>query len=261
MVRCITSHENPPVELLTWINQSSVTDVEHSTPCTKFLKCSLGIAKFCAAAQVLFDSTERDEQWVLNLLQLVKEGIAIESECEQWSDSTFKKCVQWSYKTCSPRSIGSKISRRYPPHIYYDTYVAWTWNFFRACRTRLHEVLLHCITCIQSHPLAWSLSPDTEITAKGSRFVIAEMIFNVCCSTYFCLGQIDSEGDPRTERPMPHWGYQAFWPFYVAMVSAEDGSESKTWLRDSLEYITNSMGIELGGMLARRQNMHPWDIR
>lgn len=60
---------------------------------------------------------------------------------------------------------------------------------------------------------------------------------------------------------MPHWGYQTFWPFYVGMVSAEDGNESKAWLHDSLEYITNSMGIEMEGMLAKRQNMHPWDIR
>jgi hypothetical protein len=243
MIKCISSNETPPEELLTWIDESSSTDIERSGPCAQFFRCSWGIAKFYAAAQALFDSTERDEQWILNLLQLAKGGIAAENKCEQWSDSTFKESVQWSYKTCRPRFIEAKISQKYPPHFYYDTYVSWTWNFFRACRIRLHEVLLHCIACIQSHPLAQSLSLDPEITGKESRSVIAEMVFDICCSTYFCLGQIDSKGEPRTRRPMPHWVYQTFWPFYVGMVSAEDGSKSKAWLRDSLEYITNSMGI------------------
>ncbi|RFU26910.1 hypothetical protein B7463_g9420, partial [Scytalidium lignicola] len=261
MIKCISSHTNPREELLLWIDQSRSQDVDRSGPCVQFLKCSWGIAKFCATAQVLFDSTKRDEQWVLNLLQLVKGGIAIEKACEEWSDSTLRESAEWSYKACRLRFIGAKISQKYPPYFYHDTYVAWTWNYFRACRIRLHEVLLHCITLIQSHPRVQSLSLDPKITSKESRSIIAEMVFDICCSTYFCVGQINSEGEPRTQRPMPHWGYQALWPFYVAMISAEEGSESKAWFQDKLEYITKSMGIELAGMLAKMQNTDPWDIR
>lgn len=200
-------------------------------------------------------------QWVLHTLQVIKKGIAIEKECQEWSGSTFRDSIQWSYKTCSPRFIEIETSYKYPAHLYHDRYVSWAWNHFRACRMRLHELLLHCITCIQPHLHAQGLSLDPEADGKESRSIIAEMISDVCCSTYFCLGKIDSDGAPRTQRPIPHWGYLCFWPFYVAMVSAKDGSESKAWLRESLECITKSMGIGIGEVLARREIVDPWDIR
>jgi hypothetical protein len=96
---------------------------------------------------------------------------------------------------------------------------------------------------------------------KESRAIIAEMVFDICCSTNFCLGLIDSKGEPRTQRAMPRWGYHALWPFYIALVSAKEWSEEKARLRENLEYINDSMGIEMGRMLARRENTDPWDIR
>jgi hypothetical protein len=216
------------------------------------------VAKFCNAAQALFDVPlcSQDLAYVLSLLKIAKFGIDIENRCGDWSDETLKKPV-WGYKVCRVE----EGRRKYPPHIYYDTYIAFVWNFFRACRIRLHEVLLRCITLIHSSHLSPSLCIDPEITGKESKDVIKEMIFDICCSAYFCLGQIDENGDRRDSKPMPHLGYQTLWPFYVAMVSANEADGRKEWLKVKLEIIERAMGIKLAGMLARRENTEAWDIR
>jgi hypothetical protein len=258
-------HIKPLPEVPPCIDLSNIKKSGRPNPASTFRKCSWPVAHFCASAQLLFDSTVQDEQWLLSLLRLVKEGIAIEKKCEAWSDSTcaFSESSGWRYKTCRPRSAAEDQKYPFTSPLYHDTYVAFVWNNFRATRLRLHKVLLRCITLILSHLIAQSLPLhlELEITRKESRAVVAEMVFDVCCSPDFCVGQIDSRGEVRRERPMPHWGYQAFWPLYVAMVSAETGSESERWLRGELEFIRGEMGIECAGMLTRREKRELWDIR
>lgn len=153
------------------------------------------------------------------------------------------------------------VAQKYPLHFYHDICVAFDWNTFRTARLRHHEVLLHCITLIRAHPSNQSLCLDPEITRKESMSVIADMVVDVCSSISFCLGEIDSNGEPNTKIATPIHGYLAMWPLYIALVSAEDGSETKAWLRAKLEYISDSMGIQLARRLARRERVDPWDIR
>ena len=124
-------------------------------------------------------------------------------------------------------------------------------------------MLLHCISLIQFHPYGQTLSFDFENTQRQSASVIKEMISNICASIPFIFGTINSAGkvvkNPR--QPKPAVGHFSLYPLYLAMVSSEDGSETQSWLRGRLDYISNSMGIKLAGLLAHREKKDPWDVR
>lgn len=67
----------------------------------------------------------------------------------------------------------------------------------------LHEVLLYCVSLIELHPLTGATSYIEE-TRIQSRMIISEMVSGICASTDFCLGDINSVGDPApTEYRMP----------------------------------------------------------
>lgn len=95
-----------------------------------------------------------------------------------------------------------------------------------------------------------------------STSIIKEMISNIRASIPFCFGTIDSAGKVvKNPKPQPIVGYFTLFPLYLAMVSAEDGSETEAWLRGKLEYVSGAMGITLATQLAHRGKKDPWDIR
>lgn len=235
-----------------WLKLSDMTD-----PASQLMHCLSDTARFCSSAQLLFDSSSMDKQWPLSLVQLVKEGISIEKAYRSWRDSISDI---WNYKSCV---LPVTVVHSYLPHVYHDVYVAFTWNTFRSARIRLHEVLLHCIKLIRSHPTTERPYLDLQIAQKESISTVAEMVIEICSSMPFCLGEVDSNMQLSFKRPMPLYGYLALWPLYIAIVSASarQGSETEAWLRGKLEYIRASMGIELARRLAIRGKVCPWDIR
>jgi hypothetical protein len=135
-------------------------------------------------------------------------------------------------------------------------------NRNRSFRIHIHEILLHCISLIQYHPYGQTLSFDFENTRRQSASVIKEMISNICASISFCFGTINSAGKVvKNPKPIPAVGHFTLYPLYLAMVSSEDGSETQSWLREKLDYISDAMGIKLAGLLARREKKDPWDVR
>jgi hypothetical protein len=247
MAKCITCHTRPPDETERWLELAKWNDPTHDLSVTIFHHARLG-----AEVQALFDDTKQNEWWVIELLKIVKKSIQIDQGYQAWEDSV---TGIWRYKETRSSSGPSQ-------HIYHDIMIAAIWNRNRGFRIHLHEVLLRCCTLIQSHPYGQTLPFYFESTRSKSTSIIKEMIANIIASMPFCLGNIDSKGnvvDPA--KPLPVAGYFAMFPLYLAMVSVEEGSETQSWLRGKLHYISDALGVRLAGNLARREKKDPWDIR
>lgn len=250
MSKYVTSHIYPPQETERWLE---ITKEKHPTYDLTVL--ILQTACRCADAQLLFDATTRNEWWVIGLLKIVKEAIRIDEGIQDYEDLT---SGAWRYKEI--RTIAEPNQNRY--QIFSDVIVGAFWNRNRSLRIHLHEVLLRCITLIQSHPYGQTLSFDFEGTRNQSVAFIKEMVSHICAAMPFCLGIIDSTGKvPKDSRPSPIGGYFSVLPLYIAMVSAEDGSENQAWIQGKLDFISNAMGIRLATLLAHREKKDPWDIR
>jgi hypothetical protein len=233
-------------------------------PGLQLQKTNLRTARLCYAAQELFDSMSQDGSWMVKMLEVMKEAILIDLKYQEWNESVpatwryreVRRAGNDSYENNSPDMRSSTISR----HVYPDLHVAFVSNNYRAARIHLHEIVIRCATLIEAHPLADTF--DTQETRAHSTSTISEMISEICASTDFCLGDINSTGDPApTGYRMPLAGYLTMWPHWRAFVSAPEGSECKLWLRSKLEFISNSMGILSARTALARPRKNPWDLR
>jgi hypothetical protein len=234
-------------------------------PGLKLAIINLRTARLCYDAQELFDSSSQDKWWILKTLQLIKEAILIDLEYQAWSESV---PAPWRHRSfrASTSSLGEGVAIGSPydsvsPHVYQDVYVAFVSNNYRGARIHLHEIILRCTALIECHPLGDSF--DSGQTKEQSRAIITEMISEICASTAFCLGDINSTGQlsPPGCSKMPLGGYLMLWGLWMAYNSAPNGSENKDWLRGKLEYISNSMGIRAAMALIERKRDNPWDLR
>jgi hypothetical protein len=231
-------------------------------------KCNLPAARLCAEAQVLFDSNTRNEWWILGLLRVVKEAILIDLQYQDWRNSA---SGLWKYRllrtasnpaSCIWNNMSPTKTQTALLYIYHDIWVATVWNWYRSCRMHLHEVLLHCMTLLHSHPPARAQSIDPKETLEQSHSIISDMLSEICASVPFCIGDIDSAGKPaKIERRMPLYGYLLVWPLFVASASAESGSTQDLWIREKLEYVSNVMGIRKARLLATRIKKEPWNLK
>jgi hypothetical protein len=259
-VKCIAEHVKPTEAVNVWLETIPIDD-----PGLNLSKCNLRTARLCHEAQVLFDSNSEDEWWIVKMLGVVKEAVLIDLQYQQWADSLPTPWRPRFFR--KPGTTSAKIPHAeeacngLPQYVYEDIYVAWASNSCRAARIHLHEVLLHCVSLIKSHPHA-ETSFDVEQTTIQSRTIISEMVSEICASTDFCLGEIDSVGNPApTEYRMPLRGYLMIWIHWRAYVSAPEGSECKLWLHSKLEFVSNCMGVLAARAVMDRISKDPWDMR
>lgn len=253
-------HTNLGEEADNWLDTFPKID-----PGLRLARTNLRTARLCYDAQILFDSITQDKEWIVGMLQVVKEAILIDLDYQEWIESlpapwrhrSFRACTTPSIKCTSSETVPNPV----PQHVYQDVYVAFASNNYRAARIHLHEILLRCSTLIESHPLGDSFV--AEQTRAQSKTTIAEMISEVCASTAFCLGDINSTGElaPAGNCRRPLGGYLMLWGLWVAYVSASEGSEGRNWLRGKLEYVSNVMGIRASESLIERRRENPWDLR
>lgn len=260
VVKCITEHVNPPDNVNLWLETIPLDD-----PGLKLSRCNLRTARLCHEAQKLFDNYSVDELWLLKMLGVIKEAVLIDLQYQQWADSLptpwRPRIFRKPGKDPTDRFTAHASSIGLPWYVYEDVYVAWASNNCRAARIHLHEVLLHCVSLIELHPHS-ETSRYIEETRITSRDIISEMISDICASIDFCLGDVDSVGDPApTEYRMPLRGYLMIWILWRTYVSAPEGSDCKLWLGSRLELISNFMGVEAARAVLDRSLGDKWDMR
>ncbi|KAH6665817.1 hypothetical protein B0J14DRAFT_212458 [Halenospora varia] len=253
VMKCISSNIRPPDEAEKWLELVDGKDLPRQSVLSTI---NLRTARLCAEAQDIFDMEQQDEIWLIALLNIVKDGIEIDRRYQTWSETPEGF---WLYQVVRSPSPNNPAGPHH--HVYHDTTVGFIWNNFRSVRIHLHEILLHCCTLIESHPSRQPILSGFEETRIESSIVIQDMITDICASIPFCLGLIDAEGRGTTDRPQSVEGYRCMYPLYLAMVSAEEGGEIQTWIRNKLEWISAAMGVRLAMILARRPKRDPWNIR
>ncbi|KAE9377490.1 hypothetical protein N431DRAFT_398426 [Stipitochalara longipes BDJ] len=260
VIKCITEHVNPTEEVNLWLEA-----IPRDDPGLSVSKCNLRTARLCHDAQVLFDNNSEDEWWILKMLGVVKEAVLIDLQYQQWADSLptpwRPRIIRKPGKTSMDRANAEATSIGLPQYVYEDVYVAWASNNCRAARIHLHEVLLHCVSLIELHPHAGASSYIEETRIK-SRTIISDMVSDICASTDFCLGDINSGGDPApNEYRMPLCGYLMIWILWRTYVSAPKESAYRLWLGSKLEFISNFMGVVAARAVIDRTLEDPWDMR
>ena len=262
VIKSLTEHISPSEQATFWLEK-----IPRNDPGLSLSKCNLRTARFCFEAQNVFDSDPDEGWWTVKTLTLIKEALLIDLEYQEWMHSLPSP---WRPRIVrQPSTVRTEESRprstfdATPRYVYEDPYVAWASNNCRAARIHLHEVLLHCLSLlIDTHPDT-DAAFDAQQTQMQSRSIISEMLSDICASTDFCLGDIDSVGEPpSTEYRMPLRGYLMLWTHWRAYVSAPEESECRLWLRSKLQFISDSMGIHGGrGIMERGKSMPPWDLR
>lgn len=224
-------------------------------------RCNLRTARLCAQAQALFDSTDRADAWVLELLQIAKEATIIDVQYQAWSDSTSGawQCRELRTSLNVDMRAPSVSQTANPLYLYHDIWVAYVWNTYRCGRIHLNEVLSHCMALLHAHPSAQALRADTE--AANIQSLISDLLSGVCGSVPFCLGSIDALGNPaKAARPIALCGYLVVWPLFVASVAVEPDSEMDGWIRGKLRYISDVMGIRRARTFADRRRKEAWNL-
>lgn len=248
---CLLNGTDPAPEIESWIDDLGVNDVA-----LQVAKCNIKTVRLCAKAKKLFASNEGSRVWALELLQDVKDAILIDMQYEDWVEAT---TGVWSYRQV--RTAPRASMEGYEPDfscIYHDRWVAWAWNNSRMCRIHLHQVLLHCITLLEAHS-AGEASVDYTSTRQQSASTISSTMADICSSIPFCLGDIDSNGQPIPPgKRMAIGGYLVMLPLFMVSVSAEPDMEA--WARQKLEYISNVLGIRRAGDIAKKPRKAPWDL-
>jgi hypothetical protein len=119
----------------------------------------------------------------------------------------------------------------------FQQWVAFAWNNYRGCRIHLHEVLPHCTSLLRPVSSSQPVSLDLDVIDAQSRALIPGLISDICASVLFCLGDIDSTGEPAaTDGRMRLAGYVLLCPLHRARASVQEGSEGDIWLTERLEY-------------------------
>ena len=190
-------------------------------------------------------------EWILSLLKIIRDALLIEESYQEWENSLFEVCKPRNIRRGDGNLGGGE-------QVYDDIQVAGTWNNCRAVRIHLHEVLVRCCSLATSHAYAEALELDFIETEGQSRAVIQDLIEDIAASVSFCLGEIDSSGNPGGNNAAPLGGYLLLWPVTAAMASSDE--ERYEWFREKLALIADKMGVRMAQMIRDSLKKDTWDL-
>ncbi len=93
IMKCLNRHEKPLEEAGAW---TRVFGTEG--PPQEMVQISIHTAQICAEAQVLFDSSEHNDEWKYGLLGIIKEATTIDLLYQIWIDN-YSISETWRYQT------------------------------------------------------------------------------------------------------------------------------------------------------------------
>ena len=259
-MKCLTRHEKPLEEAGAWTRVFGTEGPPH-----EMAQISIHTTQICAEAQVLFDSSERNDEWKYGLLGIIKEATAIDLLYQSWIDK-YSISETWRYQTVY-LSPNDALPADGMVQVHHDFYTAYIWAACRSKRAHLYEVSLHCLSLLGCQLGAKDLSLKLKSLCLDenllTRFecIIKDMISGICATAPFLLGDIDSAGKLALERKrMPLAGYMLLWPLLVARASSNKGSEMEAWINRRFECIDSEMGIRYGRLMANKIKKESWDL-
>lgn len=150
----------------------------------------------------------------------------------------------------APPIMGGQVAYEGRVDAYADMFICYLLNWARAARLYMRYCALRC--------LAWLLGPEadwraTEAYAAAAR-VCGGLIGDIVASVPYVFGATEAGG----EAPQPGVRFQppslsgvfCMWPVFAAASSDFATEEQRVFLRRTLKYITEEMGIGQAAILA-----------
>lgn len=139
--------------------------------------------------------------------------------------------------------------------------IAVVWNYYRAARVMLQQLLLNLNRSLlaimkKKSKHGGSASTQSPLNENSLRAIIQEMTTDVCRSIPFALGDVDTLG--RSIRTTDgNWtmraaqGYGLLWPMWYILSSGMPLPEQVSQIRTVLSRVGSKLGIKLALTLAR----------
>ncbi|KAF1989742.1 hypothetical protein K402DRAFT_390714 [Aulographum hederae CBS 113979] len=248
-LKCIIFRQWPPKMENEWLVLCGIKQ-----PTLEIEKISFRTAEFCFDAHVLFDSATHDRAWEASLFNLVQVANDIDIDYQRWIDK-YSQSDSWGYRTCSS-PLGS-TSLDYNVHTYQDLWVGGIWLSCFCKRAHLHQVLLRCLSLLES------VSPTRErpLEMDHCKATMRNMASSICASVPFMLGIVDSEGALiRQPERNALGGYLLIYPLHVARWSVEQGSMKDVWIVSVQNAISTQMGIRSAAKIAAKTRDVQWKL-
>ena len=260
IMKCLTRHEKPLEEAGAW-----TLVFGPQGPPQEMAQISIDTAHICAEAQVLSDSSERDDGWKYGLLGIIKEAMAVDLLYQSWIDN-YSICEPWRYQTVY-HPPNDALPANGMVQVHHDLYTGYIWASCCGKRAHLLEVSLHCLSLLGCHSGAKNLSMKLQRLHLDenllTRFqsIIEDMISGICATVPFMLGDIDSTAKLTSKRKrIPLAGFMLLWPLLVARTSSNEGSEREAWINARLGFIDSGLGIKYGRLIANKIKKERWEL-
>lgn len=160
--------------------------------------------------------------------------------------------VQWQAGLPSSRSFATISSAdrnetfNVQTHVYPNLWTAKVWNFYKAIRIMVNDILLHHLTALD-------VTPAHEEQQIKCLATISQMAADICASVAFHL-QYYSFG---TELPLPKASpvFNLLLPLNIAGSSVGTSEALHDWLVRTLQHIGDALGIRMASSLATKLTM------
>lgn len=188
----------------------------------------------------------------INPHQVLSAASAIETELVSWlaalpPDFTYSSHtvmpMDHSFEQCC-RGI-RPFNNEY--HSYPDIWSPSLWNHYRCARILVSEILLSHIHKVSNNSSHGLLSEDFRLHCRSLRATIHRLGADICRSVPFHLGACNSgvlPGRPMLPSESYLGGLMLLWPLFIAGIIEGSNSRQRLWVRQCLEMIGNTMGMD-----------------
>jgi len=156
-------------------------------------------------------------------------------------------------------------------HVYTNLWIATTWNYYRAVRILVNEIILTqlghlCEINPDEPPPTFEESLAYQTQYLSSNTTILQLMHDICASVPYFLGyhSVSSGYGEMPQHNKSISGNLLLWPLYTAACTAMVSEMMRDWVVDRLRQIAEIMGIRqaapLAHVLTLRKDIIVWQI-
>ena len=215
----------------------------------RYAELSLKVADLRSATEHIIGQFAVAAPTPTAVLTLLQQAGALDLEYEEWFDT-----LPAAYLPLPPKWINSKVSS--PANAfsaagridtYVDMFACFLQNWARTARLYIHSITLRC--------LAWVSGPDADYrnTAEYRRAqsICSAVVTDIVASVPFVFGWAKPhETSTETLQPASVSGIYAMWFVFVAGSSDFATEAQRVYLKRTLNYIAEEIGIGQAKILA-----------
>ncbi|KAL9081220.1 MAG: hypothetical protein Q9157_000195 [Trypethelium eluteriae] len=239
MTGCLLRRKCPPEDAITWLSMGHQNGlIEKTNPF------------FIRVIRVLAHTQDVARSWLepmrsQKLREIMQHGTDLDRDITNFMRSLPSV---WRYTSFPNNGTGTTLPKFI--HVHEDLFTAGSWNAWRCMRIRLIQVLLAIAELVGED------SRDFNSQLMTWRRTLTDLADDVCSTTPFLLGEIDSQGVPRgTPKGVALGGYMLLYPLHIVLAVQELPESYHRFVESKLTYIAKTMGIEQASIILKASKM------